>query len=347
MFDTHQTQEEICAIIIQAVVGMHPGPHAVLYVIRIGRFTHEQFAAYCRLKALFDETITRHIILVFTCGDDLEREGITLQSLLQSHKVPDHLRVVTEECGHRCVPINNMAPENRTQVDVLLQHVEMLMADHNGLPYTCPKYMEIGERFDEEINMQIKVFEKKDLRQQKYVQALEQKNRDAKYELELTRKELKELECQRKREAEEEEKQNAEMEEELQQKLHENEKLIKQLYEDNKKLKQVLSDAFAWEDKKQKLQDIEEQDNKYETVETERHRSRNVERRPERDREQDMESPETVGAQTTERLDVDEEAMKAELLQKDLNNVTKSVKSSTPSQNEIYSSLTKSKLDFS
>ena len=90
-----------------AVAGMHPGPHAVLHVIRVGRFTAEEYAAYRRLKALFDDSIVHHIILVFTHGDELEREGKRLADLMASPNTPKDLKQVFQECGHRCQLFNN------------------------------------------------------------------------------------------------------------------------------------------------------------------------------------------------------------------------------------------------
>ena len=132
LFDTHKTHEEICTNIVQAVAGMHPGPHAVLYVIRVGRFTAEEYAAYRRLKALFDDSIVHHIILVFTHGDELEREGKRLADLMASPSTPKDLKQVFKECGHRCQLFNNMASDPQPQVDELLAAVRRLVADNGG-----------------------------------------------------------------------------------------------------------------------------------------------------------------------------------------------------------------------
>ena len=151
LFDTHKTHEEICTNIVQAVAGMHPGPHAVLYVLRVGRFTAEEYAAYRRLKALFDDSIVHHIILVFTHGDDLEREGNTLADLMESPNTPEDLQRMFQECGHRCQLFNNMASDPQPQVDELLAAVRRLVADNGDKPYSCRKYSGIGESIEEEV----------------------------------------------------------------------------------------------------------------------------------------------------------------------------------------------------
>ncbi|KAK7444859.1 hypothetical protein BaRGS_00040392, partial [Batillaria attramentaria] len=76
LFDTSKTHEEVSQIVMQAVACMYPGPDAVLYVIKIGRYTKEEFGVYNRLKALLDDRVTKHIIVIFTFGDTLKGEDI-------------------------------------------------------------------------------------------------------------------------------------------------------------------------------------------------------------------------------------------------------------------------------
>ena len=76
LFDTKRTHEEISINIVKAVVGMHPGPHAILYVVKVDRYTEEEHAVYTRLKALFDEHLTRYLVVLFTGGDRLRWAGV-------------------------------------------------------------------------------------------------------------------------------------------------------------------------------------------------------------------------------------------------------------------------------
>ena len=184
LFDTHKTFEEICTNIVQTVVGMHPGPHVVLYVVRVGRFTAEDYAAYTRMKALFDDSITRHIILVFTHGDDLEWEGKTLADLMESPNPPEDLQRMFQECGHRCQLFNNMASDPQPQVDELLAAVRRLVADNGGKPYSCPKYSGIGEIIEEAVKRRLRPSTEHYLEMQRGVQDFEQKATELKQETE-------------------------------------------------------------------------------------------------------------------------------------------------------------------
>ena len=215
LFDTHKTHEEICTNIVQAVAGMHPGPHAVLYVLRVGRFTAEEYAAYRRLKALFDDSIVHHIILVFTHGDELEREGKRLADLMASPSTPKDLKQVFKECGHRCQLFNNMASDPQPQVDELLAAVRRLVADNGGRPYSCPKYSKIGEGMEEEVTRRMEKFEKRDLQRQRYVKELEQQTKEAERAAKRMRKEISSKEQQWEEEARKEKERRKRVEENL------------------------------------------------------------------------------------------------------------------------------------
>nr|KAG5702327.1 hypothetical protein BaRGS_002994 [Batillaria attramentaria] len=120
--------------------GMHPGPDAILYVVKLGPFTAEEFGVYQRLKALFDPSITNFIIVLFTCGDMLERKNRTFADFIQ--KAPKELHQVLRECGNRSIVFNNRARHSTLQVERLLERVRS-MKRQNGGPYVCPKYKKI------------------------------------------------------------------------------------------------------------------------------------------------------------------------------------------------------------
>ncbi|KAK7491173.1 hypothetical protein BaRGS_00017610 [Batillaria attramentaria] len=109
----YDTEDEltVCTDIVNAVIPLYPGPHAILYVLQIGRYTEEEFIVYNTLKALFDENITKHMIVLFTGGDHLEVKNEKLEDKLQT--VPDSLRQVLGECGRRCIVFNNFAADKK------------------------------------------------------------------------------------------------------------------------------------------------------------------------------------------------------------------------------------------
>nr|KAG5690566.1 hypothetical protein BaRGS_009228 [Batillaria attramentaria] len=175
LFDPQRSQEEISADIVRAVACTHPGPHAILYVIRLDQYTEKEFSAYKRLKTLFDDNLVKYMIVIFAGGDDLEAANTSIQEELK--KAPESLIQVLEECNHRYVVFNNMAKETRAQVELLFQEVHKVMALNGDRPYTCPKYTAVGLGLEEEVARRLAEVEGKNLEKTKYVQELKRKVR--------------------------------------------------------------------------------------------------------------------------------------------------------------------------
>ena len=202
LYDTRKSQVEISTVIVQAVVCTHPGPHAVLYIIRLGRYTEEEFGVYKRLKALFDDDITKYIIVLFTGGDELEAEGKSLAEMI--HLAPPSLLQVIEECKNRCLVFNNKTKNTKPQVERLLEEVRKLKEINDDEYYTCPKYSNVGEGLEAEVHRRLAEVEQKDLEREKYVKDLEAKTKAAEKAVEEARTELKRNNQRREQEIEQE-----------------------------------------------------------------------------------------------------------------------------------------------
>ncbi|KAL8590925.1 hypothetical protein ACOMHN_005248 [Nucella lapillus] len=168
LFDTTKSHEEISALVMQAIACMHPGPDAVFYVMKIGRYTDEEFGVYRRVKALLDASVTKYLIILFTHGDSLK--GKDMKQLLE--KAPGKLKEVLQECNYRFVVMDNIHKEDRSQVERLLQSVKQLREENGHQPYQCPKYAFVGEKMEEEVEKRMKDVETRELQNKKHVQEL-------------------------------------------------------------------------------------------------------------------------------------------------------------------------------
>ncbi|KAM8775540.1 GTPase IMAP family member 1-like isoform 1-T2 [Rhynchonycteris naso] len=116
-----------------------PGPHALLLVTQLGRFTMQDRQAVSALKALFGNDVVARTILLFTRKEDLA--GDSLQAYVRD--TDNHaLQALVAECGGRVCGFDNRAAgaEREAQVRELLLMVERLVRDHAGAPYTNPEY---------------------------------------------------------------------------------------------------------------------------------------------------------------------------------------------------------------
>ncbi|KAK7440942.1 hypothetical protein BaRGS_00040592 [Batillaria attramentaria] len=186
LYDTSKSHEEICTIIVQAVACMHPGPHAILFVVRLNNFSAQDFGCYDRLKALFDDSITKFIIVLFTGGDELEQDNQTFADLRKD--APKELIEVLEECGNRSMVFNNFAGDPLPQVEELFKLVRDLK-QQNGGPYVCPKYKMIGEGLEREIASKLDIVDKTEAARRNFFRELEKKTKQMEEDLHVKEEE--------------------------------------------------------------------------------------------------------------------------------------------------------------
>ncbi|XP_015686840.1 GTPase IMAP family member 7-like, partial [Protobothrops mucrosquamatus] len=82
-----------------------PGPHAILWVMRHGRFTREEMETLQLVKEVFGHKGKNYMILLFTRKEDLE--GATLEEYISHGDVS--LQAAVAHCGRRCLAFNNKA----------------------------------------------------------------------------------------------------------------------------------------------------------------------------------------------------------------------------------------------
>ncbi|KAG8508965.1 GTPase IMAP family member 4 [Galemys pyrenaicus] len=116
-----------------------PGPHALLLVCQLGRFTAQDHQAWQRVKAMFGPSVAARTIVVFTRKEDLD--GGSLLEYIRGTD-PRSLRELVSECGERVCAFDNRfdSEEQKTQGAELMAMVECLLAAHQGAPFTNNEY---------------------------------------------------------------------------------------------------------------------------------------------------------------------------------------------------------------
>ncbi|XP_007538784.2 GTPase IMAP family member 5 [Erinaceus europaeus] len=100
-----------------------PGPHVLLLVTQLGRFTAQDSEAVRRVQEVFGEGTLKHMVLLFTHVEDLGAES--LQDYVAG---TDNLRLrrLVQECGGRYYGFNNRASreEQRAQLEGFMAVLE-------------------------------------------------------------------------------------------------------------------------------------------------------------------------------------------------------------------------------
>lgn len=93
LFDLAVSAEFISKEIVSCLALAEEGLHAVVLVLSLsGRISQEEENTLRTLQLLFGSNILDYLIVLFTCGDMLENQNMTIENYL-SRGCPDFLKV--------------------------------------------------------------------------------------------------------------------------------------------------------------------------------------------------------------------------------------------------------------
>ncbi|XP_033728637.1 immune-associated nucleotide-binding protein 9-like isoform X2 [Pecten maximus] len=202
------TIEEVRRLVNMTV----PGPHAIILVVGIGRFTEEEKQAVSDLSKLFGKAMYKYLIVVFTRLDDLEHDQQSLAKYIEGS--PEALKKLLNKCDNRYIGFNNRAsPDIREkQAKALIKMINKCNADNGGSHYSNDMYRKAMKEFRKTALQSQKKEKEENVRREmqtnlrKTQEELEDENRrlrreqqEAKDRAERTRNELVELVNEKKR----------------------------------------------------------------------------------------------------------------------------------------------------
>uniref|UniRef100_A0A3B4G896 AIG1-type G domain-containing protein n=1 Tax=Pundamilia nyererei TaxID=303518 RepID=A0A3B4G896_9CICH len=143
ILDTEKSADMIKKEIVRCVEVSSPGPHVFLLVLQVFRFTTEEKNSVEALQELFGPKAQYYMIVLFSHGDDLEDQEITIQQYVRENK--PELRQVIQRCGNRFHVFNNRS-KDRKQVEELIKKIDDMVAGNAGTYYTNAMYREVEKR---------------------------------------------------------------------------------------------------------------------------------------------------------------------------------------------------------
>uniref|UniRef100_A0A671P1X5 AIG1-type G domain-containing protein n=1 Tax=Sinocyclocheilus anshuiensis TaxID=1608454 RepID=A0A671P1X5_9TELE len=132
-FCTNLSHEELSREFARSVFLSAPGVHAFLFVVPFGRFTKQEEDILKKVKGVFGKDVLKHVIILFTYGDECIRERI--QTEIDGNEV---VRKVVQSCQGYHV-FNNKDLNDRQQVTDLLQTIDRMTERNQGY-YTNEMY---------------------------------------------------------------------------------------------------------------------------------------------------------------------------------------------------------------
>ncbi|XP_019295472.2 GTPase IMAP family member 7-like isoform X2 [Panthera pardus] len=169
LFDTKESLDTTCREISRCVLYSCPGPHAIVLVLQLGRYTDEEQKTVALIKTLFGKPALKHMIMLFTRKDNLE--GQSLSDFLANADVK--LRNIISECGNRYCAFDNRASEaeKEAQVQELVELIEEMVQSNGGAYFTDAIYEDTEKRlrqreedlkkiYTDQLNNEIQLVEK-------------------------------------------------------------------------------------------------------------------------------------------------------------------------------------------
>ncbi|XP_036429386.1 GTPase IMAP family member 9 [Colossoma macropomum] len=132
LYDTNMTEDFIIKETVKGVTMAAPGPHAFLLVIDVRRFTEEERDTVRKFQEIFGDAVHKHMIVLFTRGDDLEYENKTVEDFVEDAG-PDMEHLISA-CGERYHVFNNRE-KDRSQVKILFKKIEKMLKANNHSYY--------------------------------------------------------------------------------------------------------------------------------------------------------------------------------------------------------------------
>ena len=140
LFDTSLPECTVQREISKCINMSAPGPHAILLVIKMGRFTKEQQDAVRQVEEIFGEDAWKYTIVLFTRDD---QTGADMERQLQ--EAGPELQKILTKAGHRYHVLNNGRTNDRGQVLDLLERVQQMVDANGGQYYSNYTYLQVVE----------------------------------------------------------------------------------------------------------------------------------------------------------------------------------------------------------
>ncbi|XP_014881943.1 GTPase IMAP family member 4-like [Poecilia latipinna] len=152
LFDTDKSNKEIMEEIAKGICLAAPGPHVFLIVLQPTRFTTEEERSLRIIQKIFGNEAANYTMILFTHGDELKRENITIGNMLLRHRPLKHfisqcsIFQTFEDKYH----VFDNTVEDPAQVRGLVQKINRMVKENGGRFYTNEMFEEAQRAKQEE-----------------------------------------------------------------------------------------------------------------------------------------------------------------------------------------------------
>ncbi|XP_059193707.1 chromosome partition protein Smc-like [Centropristis striata] len=266
LFDTTLSHQAVNEELVRCISLLAPGPHVFLLVLQIGRLTSEEKETLKRIKEGFGKNAGKFTIILFTRGDSLERDKISIDEYIEKERDESYKELISD-FGGRYHVFNNCDKQNHKQVSELVTKIDTMVKENGGSCYTNEMLQEAEAAIQKEVEKILK--EKEEEKQRAEIEKerklrekqLEEMKEKINKECEERRKEQEEREEEDRKRKQEEEKQKHEWEqkvEALERKIRSESELKERKLEENRE--EMRKERENWEEKQKEERKKREQE---------------------------------------------------------------------------------------
>lgn len=161
LFDTKENLDSTCKEISRCVIYSTPGPHAILMVMQLNRYTKEEENTVALIKEVFGESVMKYLVILFTRKDDLE--GRSLSDFLE--EADETLKSLIKECDGRVCAFNNNAKipmrEKEAQMEELVLLIKKMVQKNGGSCFSDTIYNNVQKKLTQWVEKQEKILKDK------------------------------------------------------------------------------------------------------------------------------------------------------------------------------------------
>lgn len=147
-YDSDRPETELKKELVKCIVQCSPGVHAFLLVLRAERYSEQEKELIKKITDTFGEDVLKHTVILFTRGDQLNKNQTIKQFVEESEQLKD----LAQKCGGRYHVIDNKHWKSRNTVEVreLLSTIDKMVCDNGGHFYTNELLQEVQGRVQHE-----------------------------------------------------------------------------------------------------------------------------------------------------------------------------------------------------
>ncbi|KAK7909955.1 hypothetical protein WMY93_014639 [Mugilogobius chulae] len=154
-FDTCASEESFKQELVRCFTETAPGPHAILIVLKVERYTAQEQELIQKINQYFSAEAFKFAIVVFTHGDQLQPDQ-TIEDFVRPNVA---LRDLVQKCGGRCHVVDNRhwnkpsqdkMRSNQFQVAKILATIDGISEANNNGYYTNDMFQKVMDELEKE-----------------------------------------------------------------------------------------------------------------------------------------------------------------------------------------------------